>query len=67
MSDSWKPRTGPTCSTCQHFAALSPGHAAICFEQWKGLPWNAAVPLTTKDGWCDKHADKPAKAVGEVL
>lgn len=47
----------PTCSTCEHFAPLTPGHAAICFEKWKGLPWNAAVPLTTADGWCEKHHD----------
>lgn len=44
-----------TCATCKHFAPLSPGHAAICFEKWRGLPWNAAVPLTTAVDTCDKH------------
>jgi hypothetical protein len=44
-----------TCETCKHFMPLSPGHAAICFERWKDLPWNAAVPLTTKDESCEKH------------
>jgi hypothetical protein len=45
----------PTCRTCRHFMPLSPGHAAICGERWGDLPWNAAVPLTTADGSCDKH------------
>lgn len=44
------------CSTCRHFAPLSPGHAAICFAKWRGLPWNAAVPLTTADNWCEQYA-----------
>lgn len=47
----------PKCSTCKHFAPLKPGHAAICMERWKGLPWNAAVPLTTADDTCEKHDD----------
>ena len=38
---------------CSHFLPLSPGHAAICMERWKDLPWNAAVPLTNKDGRCE--------------
>lgn len=41
------------CETCKSFAPLKPGHAAICFEKWKELPWNAAVPLTTANEWCD--------------
>lgn len=49
-------RPANTCATCQHFAPLSPGHAAICFERWAGLPWNAAVPLTTANDSCEKHA-----------
>lgn len=44
-----------TCSTCAYFAPLSPGHAAICFERWRHLPWNAAVPLTTADDGCENH------------
>lgn len=44
-----------TCATCKHFAPLKPGHAAICFEKWRGLPWNAAVPLTTAGDTCEKH------------
>lgn len=47
--------TTGTCETCRHFASLLNGPAGICFEQWKGLPWNAAVPLTDKTGGCDKH------------
>ena len=43
------------CETCKHFAPLSPGHAAICLEKWKDCKWNDAVPLTDKDGWCDKY------------
>jgi len=50
--------TGLTCATCRHFVPLSPGHAAICFERWRDLPWNAAVPLTTKDDTCDQHLPK---------
>lgn len=49
-------RPANTCASCRHFAPLSPGHAAICFMKWRGLPWNAAVPLTTADGYCDKHS-----------
>ncbi len=45
------------CGTCRHYAPLSPGQAAICFERWKDLPWNAAVPLTSAGDWCESHAD----------
>lgn len=45
----------PICATCRYFKPLWPGHAAICFERWQHLPWNAAVPLTTADDTCDKH------------
>lgn len=45
-------RPANTCARCKWFAPLSPGHAAICFEKWRGLPWNAAVPLTTADDTC---------------
>jgi len=38
---------------CPWFIPLSPGHAAICMKRWEKLPWNAAVPLTTKDGACN--------------
>ncbi len=48
-------RPANTCATCKSFAPLSPGHAAICFERWRGLPWHAAVPLTTADDSCEKH------------
>lgn len=44
-----------TCKTCRYFASLAPGHAAICFEKWRRLPWNAAVPLTGPDDGCEKH------------
>lgn len=44
-----------TCATCIYFRPLTPGRAAICFERWKGLPWNAAVPLTTASDTCEKH------------
>ena len=44
-----------TCMTCHYFAPLAPGHAAICFEKWRGLPLNAAVPLTRPDDSCEKH------------
>jgi len=47
-----------TCETCKHFAPLSPGHAAICLMKWRGLEWNDAAPLTTKDGWCEQHEQK---------
>ena len=53
-----------TCATCQHFAPLKPGHAAICFERWRGLPWNAAVPLTTADDSCEKHARRDGEQAG---
>lgn len=49
-----------TCSTCQHFAKLSPGHAAICFSKWRKLPWNSAVPLVRADDWCDRYASREA-------
>jgi len=45
-------RPANTCATCCHFAPLKPGHAAICFERWRGLPWNAAVPLTRPEDTC---------------
>jgi hypothetical protein len=48
------------CSTCVHFAKLSPGHAAICFVKWRGLPWNAAVPLVKAADWCEQHAPREA-------
>lgn len=48
-------RPANTCATCTHFAPLSLGHAAICFERWRDLPWNAAVPLTTTNDSCEKH------------
>lgn len=48
-----------TCATCRHFAPLKPGHAAICMMRWRDLPWNAAVPLTTAEGWCEKHDPHP--------
>lgn len=44
------------CATCSYFAPLSPGHAAICFERWQHLPWNAAVPLVKRTDSCEKHA-----------
>jgi hypothetical protein len=43
------------CVTCKWFGKLSQGHAAICFERWRHLEWNDAVPLTTADGTCEKH------------
>lgn len=46
------------CKSCTWFAPLSPGHAAICFEKWRGLEWNAAVPLTTADDSCKKHEQR---------
>ena len=46
------------CATCSWFAPLSPGHAAICFERWRHLPWNAAVPLVKPNDSCDQHALK---------
>lgn len=48
----------PTCRTCAYFKPLSPGHAAICFKRWEGLPWNAAVPLTTADETCGDHTQR---------
>ena len=40
---------------------LSPGHAAICGEQWRHLKWNDAVPLVDKEhGGCEKHELKNA-------
>lgn len=51
---------GDTCATCQHFAPLSPGHAAICFAKWRDLPWNAAVPLTRAADWCEQYEAKIA-------
>jgi hypothetical protein len=48
-------RPANTCATCSWFYALSPGHAAICGEKWRHLPWHAAVPLTSADETCDKH------------
>lgn len=45
----------PKCLTCKWFARLSPGSAAICFEHWRHLEWNDAVPLTTAEDTCDKH------------
>lgn len=56
-------RPANTCATCKWFAPLKPGHAAICFEKWRSLPWNAAVPLTTAHGSCNCHTlpDPPAQ------
>jgi len=45
----------PTCATCRYFSALKPGWAAICHQRWRGLPWNAAVPLTSADNWCSEY------------
>ena len=57
----------PTCETCKFFAPLSPGHAAICFEKWRHLKWNDAVPLTAKDNSCEKHETKfPAPDMGHI-
>ena len=47
----------PTCKTCIYFAPMKPGHAAICFERWRHLPWNAAVPLTTENDTCEKYQE----------
>lgn len=52
-------RPANTCATCQHFAMLSPGHAAICMMRWRGLPWTAAVPMTTADDSCELHTPHP--------
>jgi hypothetical protein len=46
---------GDTCAGCKHFAPMKPGHAAICMWKWRGLAWNDAVPLTSKDDWCEDY------------
>lgn len=51
-----------TCATCTYFGPLKPGHAAICFEKWRHLEWNDAVPLVTPDDSCKRHKPKePAR------
>lgn len=44
-----------TCATCTWAMPLAPGHAIICGEKWRDLPWNAAVPLTRAENSCDKY------------
>lgn len=53
------------CATCSHYGKLSPGHAAICFNKWKGLPWTAAVPLVRFDDTCDNYKFAGRAALGE--
>jgi len=52
------------CQDCRHFAPLLVRHGAgICHFKWRGLPWNAAVPLTTAHESCeafDERADAKA-------
>lgn len=50
-------RPANTCATCSWFYKLSPGHAAICGEQWRYAEWNDAVPLTTVDNSCDQYQE----------
>lgn len=55
-----------TCLSCKWFMPVSPGHAAICFEKWRRLKWNDAVPLTSAEKWCDHHVER-ARAAARVL
>jgi len=47
-----------SCENCKYFTPLSPGYAAICLAKWTGLKWNDAVPLTSRDEWCEDHEPK---------
>jgi len=51
--DATRDRAMQVCAVCEWYMALV-GHAGICQEKWRKLPWNAAVPLTGFDNTCEK-------------
>lgn len=48
------------CGNCANFRGLPPGHAGICFDKWKGLRWNDAVPLTKEEDTCSNFRARAA-------
>ena len=58
--------TNPQCSNCKWWGALlairEPG---ICYEQWRRLEWNGAVPLTASHYVCDEHQSRLTSAQQE--